>query len=146
MEETIGSTEAIDILFSETTVTLEQIEKNIKDFSAWIDLHLTDTNLYELFCKTFGASYRSQLFEDICDSFKNSILVTDDVLFNWKGLIVHLLKNSKKYKSFINDLVFNPVAKKTNLRLVKDKHTFKCFIDDEFICYFKENGNDYYVS
>ncbi len=30
--------------------------------------------------------------------------------------------------------------------MIKDKHMFKCFIDRDFLCYFKENGMDYYIS
>lgn len=108
--------------------------------------NLTNKVLYKSFTKSFSTEYRTHLFENICEFFKNETFVTNEILFYWKYIVIHLLQHSKKYKSRSKKLTFDISNFETNLRLVKEKYIFKCFIGDRFICYFKENGNDYYVS
>lgn len=125
---------------------IEDVRNNLAIFLRWIKASLNEKNLYKSFSDNFTAEYRMELFENICEFFKDDTFITDEILFYWKYLVVFLLRTSKKYKSSLDDLVFNLDNQETNLRLVKEKYIFRCFIDDSPICYFKENGTDYYVS
>lgn len=126
---------------------IEDTKNNFAIFLHWIkNINCLSEDLYNIFCNDFSEEYRSQLFENICEFFKDESFVTDEILFYWKSMVVNLLKKSKKYRNSIEDLVFDPVNQITNLKIVKEKYIFKCFIDDERVCYFKENGTDYYVS
>ncbi len=125
----------------------EDAKNNLSIFLHWIkNNNCLSEELYKNFCENFSEVYRSELFENICEFFRDETYVTDEILFYWKSIVVHLLKKSKKYRGSIGDLVFNPVEQHTNLKIVKEKYIFKCFIDCERICYFKENGIDYYIS
>ncbi|AYV85113.1 MAG: hypothetical protein Satyrvirus4_10 [Satyrvirus sp.] len=124
----------------------EDLNNNLNIFTTWMKKNYADKYLYKSFVDNFHAEYRSQLFENVYDFFKNESFVTDEILFYWKLIIICLIKNHKKFKLCLDDLVLDMDSKETNLRLVKDKHIFKCFIDKEQICFFKENSNDYYVS
>ncbi|XWV24856.1 mg583 protein [Tupanvirus deep ocean] len=125
---------------------IEDVRTNLAMFSKWMKNKKLFDNLYKDFCNDFSPEYRSELFENVCEFFKDESFVTDDILFYWKHLVVHLLKTSKKYKYYLQDLVFDHETHDTNLRLVREKYIFKCFIGEEQLCYFKENGTDYYVS
>ena len=125
---------------------IEDCRNNLNIFSQWVDNKTNSESLYALFKKEFDDNYRSDLFCNICEFFNDPQFVTDDLLFSWKCMVVCLLKASKKYKGYLSDLVFVPKTKETNFRLVKEKYIFRCFIGEKHLCYFKENGNDYYVS
>ena len=125
---------------------IENAKNNLGIFSQWMEDKVDKKDLYKLFNEQLSAQYRTELFENMCEFFSDQSFVTDDILFHWKNIVVCLLRMSKKYKYQISDLVFELSNKKTNLRLVKEKYIFRCFIDDTHLCYFKENGNDYYVS
>lgn len=125
---------------------LDEIHNNINIFTTWAKASINNKNYTKEFIKDFVDTYRSQLFDQICHFFLDENMVTDEVLFYWKYLVVSLLENSKKYKSYLNRLEYDKENKKTNLRMVREKSIFRCFIDEEPICYFKDNGNEYYVS
>lgn len=125
---------------------LEEVSNNMTIFIVWAKNSLDENNFAAAFHNIFAQEYRSQLFEQVCHFFHVASIVTDEVLFYWKYLVVSLLCNSKKYKTCLNDLVFDLENRHTNLRLVKQKSIFRCFIDEEPVCYFKENSNEYYVS
>ncbi|XWV26103.1 hypothetical protein QJ857_gp0977 [Tupanvirus soda lake] len=125
---------------------IEDVRTNLAMFLKWMENKKSFDNLYKDFCEDFSPEYRSELFENVCEFFKDESFVTDDVLFYWKYMVVHLLKVSKKYKYYLQDLVFDSKTRDTNLRMVREKYIFKCFIGEEQLCYFKENGTDYYVS
>lgn len=125
---------------------LEEVKNNINIFSTWFKSSLLDENILDGFNNNFLLEYRIQLFEQICQFFQNESIVTDQVLFYWKYIVISYLRNSKKYKHCLEDLEIDLINQTTNLRMVKQKSIFRCFIDDEPICYFKENGNEYYTS
>ena len=125
---------------------VENAKNNLNIFSTWMSENIKNKNIYEDFRNQFDAEYRSDLFENMCEYFMDSTMVSEDLVFYWKYLIIALLKTSKKYKSYSSELVVDENDKKTNLALVKEKYIFRCFINGEHLCYFKENGNDYYVS
>lgn len=131
---------------SEAERYLEDATNNICIFKTWMEQNLTTPNTYKAFSENFDQEYRSSLFGNICEFFNDNELLSDDMLFYFKVLIVSILKSHKKFKSYLSDLTCDIKTKSTNLRLIKAKQTFKIFIGDEFLCYFKENGNDYYVS
>ena len=144
-----------ELLIKQQEQHKEDCKNNINIFSNWmedkINMNLMSdkmdkNNLYTLFKQQFDVKYRTDLFENICEYFNDLSFVTDDILFYWKYIAICLLKSSKKYKYYLGDLVFETYIKETNFRLVKEKYIFRCFIGDESLCYFKENGNDYYVS
>jgi hypothetical protein len=124
----------------------EDVKNNLAIFLHWIKINYSSKELYKNFCDDFSEQYRTELFENICEFFRDETFVSDEILFYWKCIVAHLLKNSKKYRSYIGDLIFDYEKQTTNLKVVREKYIFKCFIDDEQICYFKENGTDYYVS
>jgi hypothetical protein len=133
-------------LEDETAAYLQDAENNLNIFKTWMEPNLATPNSYKLFLENFDPEYRSSLFENISEYFNDSELVTDEVLFDFKVLIISILRNHKKFKSYLTDLTLDTSSSSTNLRLIKAKQTFKIFVGDEFLCYFKENGNDYYVS
>lgn len=132
---------------------IEDAGNNINIFETWMKESINESDLYKSFYQNFDSEYRSQLYENICEFFDTS-LVSNDVIFYWKYLVIYLLNNNKKYKSLLQDLELDDNIKlevnketcETNLCLVKKKYIFQCFIDKIPICYFKENGNDYYIS
>ena len=131
----------------------ESIQKNIMDvhndlaiFVTWMQYSFNKENLYDDFHKNFDEEYRTCLFENVCKYFKNEEFITDEILFYLKCIIFCLLKASRKYKTRIDSLNFDINNRSTNLRLVREKYTIRCFVDDEHLCYFKDNGNIYYVS
>jgi len=138
--------EAEEKLKREIEQHIEDAHNNINIFTTWMETNQSQKQLYKCFGEDFSVEYRSALFENICEFFKDDTFVTDNVIFYWKVMVVNLLSQSKKYKSYIDNLVLDTKTKETNIRLVKEKYIFRCFIDDEHLCYFKENGNDYYVS
>ena len=101
--------------------------------------------LYKAFIDSFDVTYRCDLYEDICEFFNDEQMVTTDILFYWKVMIINLLKSHKKYAKELDTLKLDLATKTTNLRLVKEKYIFRCFLEDEHFCYFKENGTDYYI-
>lgn len=125
---------------------IEDAHNNLKIFATWMQCSLSEKELYKAFRENFTEEYRTALFEDICEFFKDPSFVTDDVLFFWKFIVISLLRTSRKYKSYITDLVFDLDSRVTNFRMIKTKYIYRCFIGEEPICYFKENGNDYYIS
>lgn len=125
---------------------LTNVKDNFSTFINWITDAKIDSNLYKNYSEYFDDQFRSDLFVNICEFFKDENYVTDDVLFYWKCLTISLMRNSRKYKSSLDELIFDLEEKSTNLRLVPQKCLFRCFIEDEPICYLKENGNSYYVS
>lgn len=125
---------------------MENTANNFNIFLTWIKQNLDDKNLYKSFSDNFTSEFKIELYEGINEFFNDEWMVTDDVLFYWKFMVVTLMRSSRKYKSYIDDLIFDLKTRDTNVVLVKEKHIFRCFVADEPICYFKENGNDYYVS
>ena len=119
---------------------------NLNIFLTWITQNLNESDIYKLFSENFTSEYRVDLYENICEFFNDESMVSDDILFYWKFIVTILMKSSKKYKSYLGDLIFDLDTHNTNMVLVREKHIFRCFIADEPICYFKENGSDYYVS
>lgn len=125
---------------------IEDVRINLNIFLSWMKNSLLDENTYKSFKKDFNPEYCSKLFDNICEFFKDNSFVTDEILFYWKFMVICLLRTSKKYKSLLGNLTFDLEKRETNLRIVKEKYIFRCFIDENHICYFKENGTDYYVS
>lgn len=125
---------------------MEEIKNNLSMFSTWMEPNYQKVTLYKDFCEDFSQEYRMALFENICEFFNDETIVNDNVLFYWKCMVIFLLRNSKKYRYQLGELTLNYELRETNLVMIKNKYIFKCFIVDEQICYFKENGTDYYVS
>ncbi|AUV58528.1 hypothetical protein [Bandra megavirus] len=125
---------------------LSSIKNSITSFLSWIKLNTDNDNTYKNFSNVFSSDYRISLYENVIKYFDDESIITDEFLTYWKFLVTDLMKNSRKYKSYTKDITINFEEYDCNLRLVKQKYIFKCYIDEESICYFKENGNDYYVS
>ncbi len=127
----------------------ENIKNDLFIFIDWfksINLDNDLNNLYRMFSAKFNQTYRTNLFENICIFFNNQQFITDEILYYWKILVISILRNNKKYLEQISNLNFSLTDMSTNLKLVKEKYIFKCFLDNDYLCLFKENGNDYYVS
>lgn len=133
---------------------MDDIKNNINIFLTWSTVHYTEDDFYKKFSKNFSKEYRIALYDDICEFFKDETIVTDDVIWYWKVLIINVIKSHKKYKHYIDiknkyfdeDFIFNEKTRVTNLSIVKEKHIFRCFVGENPLCYFKENGNEYYAS
>jgi len=133
----------------------ENARNNLNIFLTWAEEIISKValnDLYKEFTTQFSDTYRSELYENICEFFSDESYVSDDILFFWKCLVVSLISRSRKYKYCLDknsdntQIELNYESRETNFKLVKEKHIFRCFISGEAICYFKENGTDYYVS
>ena len=101
---------------------IEDVRDNINIFLRWIQGSTEEKNINKKFCEDFSVEYRVALFENICEFFNYETLVTNDVLFYWKLIIMDLLRVSKKYKSYVSDIIFDIETKETNLALKKEKY------------------------
>lgn len=128
----------------------DELQVYLAIFLKWIKYYVSTNvkkeEIYNKFSLEFDCVYRMKLFEIFCNYFNDESIVTDDVLFYWKYFVFCITSVNKKYNADIKDVIFSFTEKTTNFRLVKVKHIFRIFIDDDPLCYFKENGNDYYVS
>ena len=129
---------------------LQDAKLNVTKFLNWAknyNLNRDQKNdIYMDFCRDFISKDRIALFENICEFFKDENIVTNEIIFYWKMLIIALLKSNRKYKNCIDDLTCDLTNKSTNLNIIKEKYMFKCFVQKNYMCLFKENGNDYYVN
>lgn len=123
-----------------------EVKNNLGIFETWMQNSYTDPVLYTKFHSAFSDEYRTKLFDNICEFFRNEEFITDEILFYIKCVIVCLLNTNRRFKSRISELKFDTTNRTTNLRLVREKYTIRCFIEDEHLCWFKDNGDSYYVS
>ena len=103
-------------------------------------------NFYRVFESTFNSEYRSELYNTIYNYFNDNEIVSNELLIFWKLLVIDLIRNNKKYNSNISTIYVDLKNQSTNFVLVKEKAVFRCYVDEEPLCFFKENGNNYYVS
>ncbi|AGF85229.1 hypothetical protein QJ854_gp553 [Moumouvirus goulette] len=125
---------------------LEKFKPVTISFIIWMKENKNNDNLYKTFSNIYSPEYRTSLYDNIIKYFNNDTVITDEFLIYWKLLVIDLIKNSKRYKHNIKNININLDENMSNLRLDIEKGIFKCYIDNDSICYFKENGNDYYVS
>ena len=138
--------DATEKLEKELQQHIEDAKNNLNIFNTWISENINNEGLYKEFHDQFDLKYRIDLFENMCEYYMDQSMVSEDLVFYWKYLIISLLKTSKKYKSYLDELTVSTEKKETNLALVREKYIFRCFVKGDHLCYFKENGNDYYVS
>uniref|UniRef100_A0A6G6ABJ4 Uncharacterized protein n=1 Tax=Borely moumouvirus TaxID=2712067 RepID=A0A6G6ABJ4_9VIRU len=115
-------------------------------FITWMKENKDNENLYKTFSNIYSCEYKTQLYENIIKYFNDEQVITDEFLIYWKLLVIDLIKNNKRHKHNIKNITIDLDNHTSNLRLDKEKGVFKCFLDGNYICLFKENGNDYYVS
>ncbi|QGR54031.1 hypothetical protein [Moumouvirus maliensis] len=115
-------------------------------FITWMKENKDNENLYKTFSNIYSCEYRTQLYENIIKYFNDEQVITDEFLVYWKLLVIDLIKNNRRHKHYIKNITIDLDNHTSNLRLDKEKGVFKCFLDGNYICFFKENGNDYYVS
>lgn len=125
---------------------LDDVRNNLQIFYTWIKNNYSVDDLNKSFIENFSAEYRISLFENICNYFDDEDLITYEILFYWKYIVYNLIKVNKKYCDQLENIIFNLDDETTNMRLVKNKYIFKCFINENELCYFKENGTQYYIS
>ncbi len=133
---------------------LQNVRNNLQIFIVWAKNTHSREDFYKKFVEEFDDNYRSQLFENVCEFFNDDTFVSDECVFYWKSIVVNLLTTNKKYSQKLVELKENSGKElktdlklmTTNLRLVKQKYIFKCFVEDEPVCFFKENGVNYYLS
>ncbi|QTF49233.1 hypothetical protein qu_341 [Acanthamoeba polyphaga mimivirus] len=125
---------------------LENAGRDIDTFKNWFKNKTDDSNVYNVFESTFSPEFRSQLYEYINEFFNNNDIVTDQLLAYWKILIKNIMRSNRKYQVIASKINVDENTHDSNLKLFKEKSMFRCFMDEEPICYFKENGNNYYVS
>jgi hypothetical protein len=126
--------------------TVQNAKENIDIFVKWMSDNYTSEQLYFDFAKSFPNKFLLDLYWDMCNHFMNGELVSDDAVFYWKLIIISLLKKHKYLSNELDDLVLDIDNKYCNIKLVQPKNIFRIFIKNRSICYFKENGNEYYVS
>lgn len=126
------------------------VQSNLDTFATWMRNRLAVTSelhkLYSEFCSAFSADIRINLFEQIHQYFHNESIVTDDIIFYWKCIVVCLISISKKYKMYVDDIDISVKERTNNITLVVSKYIFRCFINAAPVCTLKENGTDYYLS
>ncbi len=115
----------------------------IDDFTTWIIDHVQESNLYEKFVQDYDSAQRDELYNLFYRHFN---CLSSEVLFYWKYFIGVFIKNSRKYNMHYQSIVYNFDSHIVNFYLTCNKGVFKCYIDQDHICYFKQNGTDYYVS
>nr|AEX62676.1 hypothetical protein mv_R471 [Moumouvirus Monve] len=125
---------------------LEKFKPVTYSFITWMRENKNNDNLYKSFSDIFSSEYRTSLYENIIKYFHNEEVITDEFLIYWKLLIIDIIKNNKRHKHNMEYININLDTQITNLRLDKEKGVFRCLVDNNSICFFKENGNDYYVS
>ena len=121
--------------------------ENLTDvFCKWMADNCEKTDFVVMFESQLDERYRMSLFNFINRNFNNEELVDNTTLFYWKILVCAFMKLNKKYAEYVQLVDINNDNKTCNLTLVKFKHIFKCFIEREHVCWFKENDTLYYVS
>lgn len=118
----------------------------INRFVDWMYNNYQDQYLYPKFVENFDQAFIIELFETYCRSFLNTEIVSDKALIYWKLMCIHLIAKNKKYTDRVKDIYIDVENATSNLKLVIDKQMFRCYIDNERLCYFKENGYEYYTS
>lgn len=148
VESELPTLSTLEEIQSEIAQQIQEVQNNLNIFLTWARKQEYSDKYYETFSKTFPGDFRCKLFENISYFFKDETLIDDEILLYWKWFVINLLQKSKKFKSDLELLSFqfDPATNDTNLVLVKQKHMFNCFIEGEHICYFKENGTEYYIS
>lgn len=129
-----------------TEEAIAEMKDNLTIFSVWISKLKSTTDIYNKFTKRFSSKYQVDLYESINYFFHKRNYVTDDMLYHLKLIVYDLIMINKNLADIARLIVFVPETKSTNLTLVNIKSMFKCFVGDEFICYFKENGEAFYVN
>lgn len=135
----------------------ERAKQQISKFVEWCKTITDYDTLYNEFETHFSCDFRIELFGFIRSFWLNEECITSEVVFYWKIIVYNLIRSHKKYQVYAKEygLFFDFDSRETNLRLVKQKSSFRCFItkevqdvdnDEEPVCYFKENGFSYYVS
>lgn len=129
----------------------DETQINFNIFIKWMKNNWDVDDLYNKFTHKFSPEYRSQLYDDMIKYFNDSTLVTDELLYYWKVIVVYVIIQSNKYNHCNEHIVIDLENKSFNIVLYVIKGIFKCVIEDsdiysEHLCYFKDNGNDYYVS
>lgn len=114
-------------------------------FVAWMST-ADKVDLYKNFVKRFDENYRAQLYKYISKFFKMTTIVTDDIIYYWKLLIIDLVNSSKRYKHYADEITIDAVTKTTPLTILCTKEVFACYQNDVLIFYFKESNGDYYLS
>lgn len=115
-------------------------------FNSWYEMNKKVENLIEKFNKDLTQDFRMNLYEFLYDYMEDEKIVTDVTIFNMKMIIYYLIKTHKKFSEDSKEITFDTDNKTTNLYLTRQKHIFKCYVGDSELCYFKENGNFYYVN
>ncbi len=160
--DTTSAEELLEHEIETTQIKLDNYNKIMQEYKSDIDIFLVwsennymKQNYFNLFEKNFSTEYRINLYEIIHDHFDDEKLISDTLLWYFKLLIINALQQKKKYDYLFKDgdkneeeesLSIDYENNQTNMKIVVDKHAFKCFVDNSLVCYFKENGVNYYAS
>lgn len=127
-----------------TTDEITNMKINLNIFQKWITG--TDPSIaYENFIK-FSDEYQIDLYDALNAYYNNVDIVTDDMMYFFKIVIYEYIKNSPKTSEFSSSITFSHDDKKTNLGLIKTKCIFQCTVGSTVLCYFKHNGNIFYIN
>jgi hypothetical protein len=132
----MGGTASINHEEEEKVIDMEVIQK----FNSWIGNLSSYQGTYAKFKEIFDEQSRMDIYNYILNN------QDDEILFYFEVLVMDLITNSKKYMSCLKEIKFDIENKTTNLKLIMFRHAFKCYIDEKFLFFIKENGNDYYLS
>lgn len=124
----------------------------IRRYTEWYLEHIGSPNTIAIYQK-FSEAFREEkinIFEAIRTCFRDEEIVSDAVLYCWKGLIYDLLRNNKKYPNYTNSINYDSVNRTINLMIgVKGPHFYITVpvpeSDDRQIIYIKDNGCDIYL-
>lgn len=126
---------------------IEETKTNLNIFLQFMQFMQTyhqEKTLIKNFYDNFDSAYRSKLYDNICAYFEDDDIVTDEIIFYWKLLVVNLI-NQSKHAHLAKKIEVDFSNKVINLKLVKKKCLFECYLEGEHVGYFKDNGNNYYV-
>lgn len=124
----------------------------IRRFTEWYLETIQSPATKEIYLK-FSADFGQEkinIFEAIRTSFRDEEIVSDAVLYAWKGVIYDLLRSSRKYPGYAANIQFDSENRTIDLRIgVKGPHFYITVpvpeSEDSQTIYVKDNGSEIYL-
>jgi hypothetical protein len=123
----------------------------INEFKTWIEPIVNEMGsdlypIYPNFVKNFPADFRSRLFDQIYTYFLDDTIITDEIVYYFKLLVISVIEYTAKYRELFQIIRFNQDSMTSNLKLIPKKGIFLCTVDNIHHANFKDNGNIYYIT
>ena len=137
----------------EMNAVREQEVNNAKEnFLKLVNFSNSPDATYRSYEQTVESDVRNNIFDQLSKFYSDENVVTDDVLYAFKKLLLNMLQTSKKYKSSVEDLVLTETE--SNMLVEHNKGVFRVYVRDNnnekvpprHVCYVKNNGDNYYLT